>query len=65
MHISGHIQEWRRHKRLIKSCIPLYFMLEWFLKSLLPYILKEFSTSRVTSEEKVIFKAEQMDLIYA
>jgi hypothetical protein len=40
-------------------------MLEWFLKSLQHYILKYVSTSRVTSEEEVIFKAQPLDLIYA
>jgi hypothetical protein len=40
-------------------------LLEWFLKSLHPYISKDVSTSGVTSEEKVIFKAQQLDLIYA
>jgi subtilase family serine protease len=49
---------------LIKSYIPLEFLLEWFLNSLLPYILKDVSTSRVTSEEEAIFKA-QLDLIYS
>ena len=29
-HISDHIQEWRRWKRLIKSFIPPKFLLEWF-----------------------------------
>ena len=33
-HISDHIQEWRRRKRLIKVHIPGEFLLEWFLKSL-------------------------------
>ena len=46
-HISNHIQEWRRRKRLIKSFIPPEFLLKWFLKSLLPYIAKDVSTSRV------------------
>ena len=32
-HISDHIQEWRRRKRLIKAFIPSKFLLEWFLKS--------------------------------
>jgi hypothetical protein len=39
--------------------------LDWFLKSLLPYILKDVSTLGVTSEEEVIFKSQQLDLIYA
>jgi hypothetical protein len=64
-HISYHIQYWRRQNRLIKSYIPLEFMLEWFLKSLLPYISKDVSTFRsVTSEEEAIFKSQQLDLIY-
>jgi hypothetical protein len=64
-HISNHIQEWHRQKRLIKAYIPPEFLLEWFLKSLQPFILKDVSTSRVTSEEDAIFKAQQLDLIYA
>jgi hypothetical protein len=65
MHMSDHIQECHRWKRLIKSYIPPEFMLEWFLKSLFPYILKDVSTSGVTSEEETIFKAQQLDLINA
>jgi hypothetical protein len=64
-HISDHIQEWRRQKRLIKAYIPLELMLEWFLKSLFPYISKDVSTSGVTPEEEAIFKSQQLDLIYA
>jgi hypothetical protein len=40
-------------------------MLEWFLKSLLPYISKDVSTSGETSEEEDNFKSQQLDLIYA
>ena len=43
-HISYHIQEWHRRKRFFKAFIPLKFLLEWFLKSLLPYIVKDVST---------------------
>ena len=46
-HISDDIQEWRRWKRLIKAFIPPEFLLEWFLKYLLPYIAKDVSTSGV------------------
>jgi hypothetical protein len=52
-HILDHIQEWCRWKRLIKAYIPPEFLLEWFLKSLQPYILKDVSTYGVTSEEEV------------
>ena len=52
--ISNHIQEWRRRKRLIKAFIPLEFLLEWFLKSLFPYIAKDLS--EVKNEEQAIFR---------
>ena len=55
-HISDHIQEWCRQKRLIKAFIPTEFLLEWFLKSLLPYIAKDVSTSGVQNEEQAIFR---------
>ena len=64
-HISDHIQEWRRQKRLIKAFMPPEFLLEWFLKSLLPYIAKNVSTSGVQNEEQAIFRAQKLDLIYA
>ena len=35
-HISDHIQEWHRRKRLIKAFILQELLLEWFLKSLFP-----------------------------
>ena len=56
-HILDHIQEWRRQKILIKATIPPEFLLEWFLKSLLPYISKDVSTSGVTNEEEAILRA--------
>jgi hypothetical protein len=63
-HISDHIQEWYRWKRLIKTCIPLNFLLEWFLKSLQPPISKDVSTYGVTYEEEAIFKSQELDIIY-
>ena len=41
------------------------FLLEWFLKYLLPYIAKDVSTSGVQNEEQAIFRAQQLDMIYA
>jgi hypothetical protein len=55
--ISDNIQEWCIWKRLIKAYIPPNFLLEWFLKYLLPYISKDVSTFGVTSEEEEIFKS--------
>ena len=48
----------------IKAHILPEFVLEWFLKSLLPYISKYLSTSGVTTEEESILRAQQLDLIY-
>jgi hypothetical protein len=46
-HISNHIREWRRRKSLIKVQVPLTFLLEWFLKSLVLQLSKDVATSRV------------------
>jgi hypothetical protein len=64
-HISDHIQEWHRRKRLIKTPIPPTFLLEWFLKSFHAPISKDVATSKVTTEEESIFRAHQLDLIYS
>ena len=37
-HISYHIHEWRRWRRLIKAPIPDQLLVDWFTKSLLPLI---------------------------
>ena len=45
--------------------MPPEFLLEWFLKSLLPYITKDVSTFGVQNKEQAIFRAQELDLIYA
>jgi hypothetical protein len=64
-HILDHIQEWHRRKWLIKTPMPPTFLLEWFLKYFHAPVSKDVSTSGVFSEEEVIFRAQQLDLIYA
>jgi hypothetical protein len=64
-HISDHIREWRRRKSLIKVPIPPAFLLEWFLKSLVPQLSKDVTTSRVLFEEDAIMRAQQFELIYS
>jgi len=64
-HISDHILEFRRRKRLIKAEISLGFLLEWFLKSLQPEISKDVSLFGVYMEEQAIFRAQQLELIYS
>jgi hypothetical protein len=57
-HISNHIREWRRRKSLIKVPVPPTFLLEWFLKSLVPQLSKDVATSRVFYEEDAIMRAQ-------
>jgi hypothetical protein len=57
-HIWDHILEWCKQKRLVKACIPPNFLLEWFLKYLLPYTSNEVSICGVASEEEAIFKSQ-------
>jgi hypothetical protein len=57
-HISDHIQEWHRWRRLIKNPIPTAFLLEWLLKSLHPPISKDVATSEVSNKEEDIFRAQ-------
>jgi hypothetical protein len=64
-HISDHIREWRRRKSLIKVPVPPTFLLEWFLKYLVPQLSKDVATSGVFSEEEAIMRAQQFELIYS
>jgi hypothetical protein len=64
-HISDHIREWRHRKSLIKVPVPPAFLLEWFLKSLVPQLSKDVATSGVFSEEDAIMRAQQLELIYS
>ena len=54
--ISDHIREWQHRKSLIKVPIPPSFLLEWFLKSLVPHLSKDIATSGVFSEEDAIMR---------
>jgi hypothetical protein len=64
-HISDHIREWRHWKSLIKVLVPPAFLLEWFLKSLVPQLSKEVATLGVFSEEDTIMRDQQFELIYS
>lgn len=64
-HISDHIHKWRRRWWLIKAAIPGEFVADWFLKSLLPAIAKDVAMSGAITEEDLILRAQQLDLIYA
>jgi hypothetical protein len=64
-HIFDHIKEWRCQKSLIKVPVPPKFLLEWFLKSLVPQLSKDVTTSGVLSEEDAIMRDQQFNLIYS
>ena len=50
---------------MIKATIPDEFLVDWFFKSLLPYIAKDVALSGVNIEEEAILRAQQLDLVYA
>ena len=50
-HISNHIHEWRRQRRLIKAPIPDQLLADWFIKSLLSPIARDVAMGGVVTEE--------------
>ena len=64
-HISDHIHEWRRWRRLIKAPIPDQLLAYWFTKSLLPPIARDVSMGSVVTEEQAISRAQYLDLVYS
>jgi hypothetical protein len=57
VHISDHIHEWRRRRRLIKAVIPDQLLAEWFTKSPLPQIARDVAMGGVVTEEEAIARA--------
>ena len=64
-HITDHIHEWWRRRSLCKIQIDDMIFLDWFLKTLLPPIAKDFASECPQFEEEAILKAQPFDLIYA
>jgi hypothetical protein len=58
VHISDHIHEWRRRRRMIKAVIPDMLLAEWFIKSLLPPIAHNVAMGGVVIEEQAISQAQ-------
>jgi hypothetical protein len=50
-HISDHIHEWRRRRRLIKLELPDQLLAEWFTKSFVNKIGKYIAMGGVVTEE--------------
>jgi hypothetical protein len=64
-HISDHIHEWRRRRRLIKLELPDQLLAEWFTRSFVNEIGKDITISGVVTEERAIICAQYLDLIYS
>ena len=64
-HISDHIHEWRRRRRLVKAPIPDHLLANWFCKSLLLHISKDIGISSAVIEDQCIRRAQHLDLIYS
>lgn len=63
-HISDHIHERRRRRRMVKTYVPDQLLVEWFIKSLLPAITEDVAKGGVVTEEQVIARAQYLDLVY-
>ena len=64
-HISDHIHEWRRQRRLIKAPILDQLLADWFKKYLLPPIAQDVAMGGVVTEDKSISWAQYLDLVYS
>jgi hypothetical protein len=64
-HISNHIHEWRRRRRIIKIEFPNQLLAEWFTKSFVNEIGKEIAMGGVVTEEQAISHAQYLDLFYS
>ena len=64
-HISDHIHECRRRRRLIKAPIPDQLLANWFTKSLLPPIARDVSMGGTVTEEQAISHAQYLDFFYS
>ena len=53
-HISDHIHEWRRQRRLIKAPILDQLLADWFTKSLFPPIARDVAMGSAITEEHAI-----------
>jgi hypothetical protein len=65
VHISDHINEWRRQQPLIKATIPDQLLDEWFTKSLFPPIAYDATMGGLVTEEEAIAHAHYLDLVYS
>ena len=64
-HISDHINEWRRQRRLIKAPILDQLLADWFTKYLFPPVAQDVAMGSVVTKEKAISRAQYLDLVYS
>jgi hypothetical protein len=64
-HISDHIHEWRRRRRLIKLELPDQLLAKWFTKSFVNDIGRDIDMGGVVMEEQAISRAQYLNLIYS
>ena len=50
-HISDHIHEWHRHRRMVKTFVLDQLLAEWFINSLLPSITEDVAKGGVITKE--------------
>jgi hypothetical protein len=50
---------------MIKVIIPDILLAEWFTKSLIPLITRDFAMGGVVTEEETIARAQYLDLVYS
>ena len=53
-HISVHIHEWQRRRRMVKTYVPDQLLVEWFINSLLSSITEDVAKGGFVTEEQVI-----------
>ena len=63
--IADHIHEWHRCCSIYKIDVEPKFLLDWFLKSLLPPISKDVAMDMPQTKDEAILKAQTFELIYA
>jgi len=64
-HISDHIHEWRRRRRLIKFLIPDQLLTDWFTTSFVSPIARDIAMGACVTEEQAIARAQYLDLVYS
>jgi hypothetical protein len=64
-HISDHIHEWRRRRRLIKLELPDQLLAEWFTKLFMNKISRDIDMGGVVTEEQAINCAQYLYLVYS